>query len=308
MVAPMATAQLTPAAVGIRKVLIATDLSASSNVALDFGMELAHGYGAEVDVVLVVPADEFLLAGPEAYLAAKAAARRDLAELKDDLLKKRSYREGEDYRLFLLEGTVAPAILDFAQRENNDLIVLGTHGRSGLSKVLMGSVAERVFRQSPVPVMTIGPQIGRPGGRAPKNILVAVDFTPSSEAAAHYAAAIAQQRAARLTLVHVIERWPAEAQADRARILQALRQKLAGLIAGEVRGLSCSYRVEVGHVVDTILYTANGIEADLLVMGARPPGSFLGRVVWPHTYEIVRQASCPVLTVRATDSPHDVNG
>ncbi len=78
----MATAQLTPIGVGIHNVLIATDFSRYSEQALDFALNLAKAYQAKTYVVLVVPSDEFMMAGPEAYLAAKEAARRDLENLK----------------------------------------------------------------------------------------------------------------------------------------------------------------------------------------------------------------------------------
>jgi nucleotide-binding universal stress UspA family protein len=295
----MATAQLTPVRVGIHNVLIATDFSQYSNQALNFGLELGHAYKANAYVVFVVPGDEFMVAGPEAYAAAKDAARRDLLELKDELRKTHSYVEGEHYHLFLLEGEVAQAILDFAHQKEIDLIVVGTHGRGGLDRVLMGSVAEQVFRHSPVPVLTLGPhlhQIARAG--TPKNILVPVDFTPASERAARYAVAMAREHDAKLTMLHVIERWPAQAQGDRARVMQALREKGESLIGEEAKGLRCNFRIELGRVVETVLYTANGIEADLLVMGVRPHAGLLNRLMWPHAYEIVREAACPVLTVR----------
>ena len=154
----MVTAQLTPVGVGIHNVLIATDFSTYSNTALRYGLQLAKSYEATAHVVFVVPADEFLIAGPEAYVAAKEAAARDLEELKAELGRKHSYVEGRDYHLCLLEGDVAQTIIDFTRNQRIDLIVLGTHGRGGLGKALMGSVAEKVFRQSPVPVLTLGPQ------------------------------------------------------------------------------------------------------------------------------------------------------
>ena len=295
----MATAQLTPVGVGIRKVLIATDFSRCSNLALSFGLGLAHGYKANAFVVFVVPADQFMIAGPEAYAAAKDAAQRDLLELKQELRKKHSYVEGEDYHLFLLEGDVAESILDFVRQKEIDVVVVGTHGRGGLGRALMGSVAERVFRQSPAPVLTLGPhlqRIARAG--APANILVPVDFTPASRRAAHYAVAMAREHNAALTMLHVIERWPAHAQADRARVIQGLREKIQALASEQAAGLRCNFRIEVGRVVETILYTASGIEADLVVMGVRPHVGVLSRLMWPHAYEIVREATCPVLTVR----------
>ncbi len=294
----MATAQLTPVGVGIHNVLIATDFSRCSSLALSFGLELAHGYQADAYVAFVLPTDQFMVAGPDAYEAAKDVAHRDLLELKQELRRKHSYIEGADYHLFLLEGEVAQSILDFAGQKEIDVIVVGTHGRGGLGRALMGSVAESVFRQSPVPVLTLGPhlqRIARAG--APRNILVPVDFTPASERAAHHAVAMAREHNAALTMLHVIERLPTQA-ADRARVMQALREKVEDLVAEEVRGLRCNVRLEVGQVVETVLYTANGIEADLVVMGVRPRTGLLNRLMWPHAYEIVREAACPVLTVR----------
>jgi len=294
----MATARLTPVGVGIHNVLIATDFSSCSDLALSFGLELAHGYQANAYVVSVLESDQLMIAGPEAYVAAKDAAHRDLLELKQQLRKKHSYLEGEDYQLFLLEGDVAQAVLDFAQQKEIDVIVVGTHGRSGLGRALMGSVAERIFRHSPVPVLTLGPHLQRiTGAGTPKNILVPVDFTPASERAARYAAAIAREHNATLTLLHVVERWPAQ-EVDRARVMRELREKVQDIVREGAQGLRCNYRVEVGRVVETVLYTANGIEADLLVMGVRPRTGLLNRLMWPHAYEIVREAACPVLTVR----------
>jgi nucleotide-binding universal stress UspA family protein len=295
----MATAEITPATIGIHNVLIATDFSHYSSQALNFGLDLTHGYHAKAAIVFVVPGDEFMVAGPEAYAAAKDAAHRDLLELKHELRKKLSYIEGQDYQLFLLEGDVSQAILDFARQNKSDLIVLGTHGRSGLGKMLLGSVAERVFRHSPVPVLTLGPHLHRTAkAGAPTNILVPVDFTPTSERAAHYAVAMARQHDATLTMLHVIERWPAKGQANHEHVTRELRDKLESLISTEDKGLRCSYRIEVGQVVQRVLYTANGIEADLVVMGVRPRAGLLNPVMWPHAYQIVREAACPVLTVR----------
>jgi len=300
----MATAELTPAGVGIHNVLIATDFSHYSNQALNFGLDLTHGYHAKASIVFVVPGDEFMVAGPEAYAAAKDAAHRDLLELKHDLRKRFSYVEGQDYQLFLLEGDVAQAILDFARNNKSDLIVLGTHGRSGLGKMLLGSVAERVFRHSPVPVLTLGPHLHRRAkGGAPTSILVPVDFTPASERAAHYAVALARQHDATLTMLHVIERWPTKEEADYEHVTQSLRDKLESLISQEDKGLRCSFRIEVGRVVEKVLYTAGGIEADLVVMGVRPRTGLLNPVMWPHAYQIVREAGCPVLTVRGEVAP-----
>jgi nucleotide-binding universal stress UspA family protein len=301
----MVTAQLNPVGVGIHSVLIATDFSRCSSVAVNFGLELAHEYQANAYLVFVLPSDDFLLAGPDAYVAAKDAARRDLLQLKAELQHTHSYTEGEDYHLLLMEGDVAQSILDCARQNKSDVIVVGTHGRSGLGKMLMGSVAERIFRQSPVPVMTVGPHWHRPGrGFAPRNILLAADFTPASESAAQYAGTLAREHSAKLTVLHVLEDAQLKGIADRAVVMQGIEQKLAALMGRDADGVQLCCRVEVGKVVPTILRTEVEIDADLLVMGVRPWSGFRDRLMWPNAYEIVREAACPVLTVRGKVLQH----
>lgn len=295
----MVTAQLTPAGVGIHNVLIATDFSRYSNVALNFGLKLARDYQAIAYVVSVIPTDEILLAGPDAYLAAKDATRRDLLELKEDLARAHSCVEGKDYHLFMLEGAVAEALLDFARSKQIDLIVVATHGRSGLGKVLIGSVAEKVFRQSHVPVLTIGPHVRCTAySHAPQNILAPADFTLASERAVRYAAALARKHKATLTLLHVLSPAAVKDASDRAAFEQKIYTKLTELLRQEANGVQCSVLVEIGRVETTILETADKIKADLLVMGVRPWTGLLDRLMWPHAYEVVRESPCPVVTVR----------
>ncbi len=294
----MVTAQLTSIGVGIHNVLIATDFSHCSDVALNFGLQLAKSYKAKTYVVFVVPSDEFLLAGPEAYVAARDAGRRDLLELKNELQRNHSYVEGVDYHLYLLEGDVAQAILDFANQKQIDLIVVGTHGRGGLGKAFMGSVAERVFRRSSAPVLTLGPSLCRGAlDHVPQSILVAADFSPASERAVRYAAALAGEHKANLTVLHVLSD-KADDTVERARTMQVTKTRLAELLGREAAEVRCSLRIETGRVVPTILHTAANVRADLLVMGVRPSIGVLERLMWPCAYEIVRESPCPVLTVR----------
>jgi nucleotide-binding universal stress UspA family protein len=301
----MATAQLSSVGVGIHSVLIATDFSRCSTLAVNLGLELAHAYRANAHVLFVLPSDDFLIAGPDAYAAAKDVAQRDLEELKAKLWQNHAYTEGEDYCLVLMEGDVAQSVLDCARQKKVDMIVVGTHGRGGLGKLLMGSVAERVFRQSPIPVLTVGPHLDGPTrGFAPRNILLAADFTPSGERAAHYASALAREHSARLTMLHVLDPVDLSDIAGRAEIMQGIEKKLTALIGRDVEGLLLCCRIEVGKVVPTILQTQSEIDADLLVMGVRPWSGLLERLMWPHAYEIVREAACPVLTVRGKISQH----
>jgi len=295
----MATARLTSARVGIHNVLIATDFSRYSDVALNFGLELARDYKATAYVASVIPTDEILLAGPDAYVAAKDATRRDLLELKASLARTNSYVEGRDYHLYMLEGAVAEALLDFAGSRQIDLMVVATHGRSGLGKVLMSSVAEKVFRQSPVPVLTIGPHVRQATHRkAPRNILVPADFNPASERAVRFAVTLAREHKATLTLLHVLSSAAVNGVSDRAAMEQGIKAKLVELMGRTAAGVQYSMRVEAGRVETTILEMADKLRADLLVMGVRPWTGILDRLMWPHAYEVVRESPCPVVTVR----------
>ena len=296
----MTTAQLTPSKVGIHNVLIATDFSRYSNTALLFGLGLARDYKADAYVTAVVPATEFMLAGAETYVAAKEATRRDLLELRDELSRSHSYVEGKDYHLSLLEGDVARALLDFAREHEVDLIVVSTHGRSGVGKLLMGSVAENIFRHSPVPVLTIGPHVQRSGHPpAIKNILLPVDFSRGSERAVHYACALARERSATITALHVLEPGVLKSTTpDRAHVTDEIKTWLTKLVDCESSGTHYSLRVESGRVQTAILHAARETAADLVIMGVRPWNGILDRLMWPHAYEVVRESSCPVITVR----------
>ena len=224
---------------------------------------------------------------------------RDLEQLQDELHRTHSHVEGEDYHLYLLEGDVAQSILDFAQQKRIDLIVVGTHGRSGLGKAFIGSVAERVFRQSPVPVLTLGPHLRRQTRNdGPKNILVAADFTPASARAARYAAMLARENKAKLTLLHVVDHKKLDHAPDPAAVKRGIEQRLADLLGPEGGAVDYSVQTEVGPVVPAILHTLNQVGADLMVIGVHRSSSVLDRLMFPHAYELVCESSCPVLTLR----------
>jgi len=293
----MATAQLTPVGVGIRNVLIATDFSRCSTAAFHIGLQLLKRYGATAHIVFVVPDEPYRLAGPEAYVAAKDAALRDLEELKAELKRTHGDLAEDRYRLYLLDGDVAEAILDFARSKAVDLIVMGTHGRGGLRKALLGSVAEQVFRHAKVPVLTLGPGAGRQDwSHEPRTIVVAADFTAASHRAVQYAAHLARQHHAKLTLVHVIDPAQLRRVPDRAAVERGVERRLREL--AEAAGGDCSIRVATGRVTQSIVEAASNEAADLVVLGVRPSSGVLDRLVIPHAYEIVCEAPCPVLTLR----------
>jgi nucleotide-binding universal stress UspA family protein len=132
----------------VERILVATDLSLCSLTALEYAEELARRFDAEL---LLLHADEVPLTGSEMAGVTHAVAERELArtiqQLRDDDLKARS---------LLRPGAPAEEILRAAETRAASLIVMGIHGRKGVAHMPMGSVAERVVRSAPCPVLTVG--------------------------------------------------------------------------------------------------------------------------------------------------------
>ncbi|MCU1384681.1 MAG: putative universal stress protein [Acidobacteria bacterium] len=143
----------------LTRILVATDFSEPSQAALSYGRELARAFGAHLQVVNVVDHLATTIVGPEGYVAnlmdmqhqMEGAARQEL----DALISDEDRRELAAKPILLMSGAPALAIVRYAKEAAIDLIVMGTHGRGALGHFLMGSVAEKVVRSAPCPVLTV---------------------------------------------------------------------------------------------------------------------------------------------------------
>lgn len=294
----MATAQLHATGVAVRNVLIATDLSRQSEDVLRAGMDLRYAYGAHATLLYVLPRDEYVIAGFEAYAAAREAARRDLTELETKLSTQYACARGQDYEVLMAEGDVAECVFECASARHIDLIVLGTHGRKGFSKAIVGSVAERIFRHSEVPVLTIGPYAHNLALAHPKRLLVPIDFTAATQHAAKYACALAREHQSELVLLHVIDQLPKGAMAGSECLQHRVEQRLTELMSCEEKPQHLRVMTKVGKIVPSVLDAASELDADMLVLGVHTYPRLLDHLRLQNAYELVRQAPCPVLTVR----------
>jgi nucleotide-binding universal stress UspA family protein len=212
--------------------------------------------------------------------------------------------------------TIAGEILGQAARLRADLIVMGTHGRGGFQRLVFGSVAERVLRLAPQPVMTVG--LGgtgsAPAAGAFGRIVCGVDFSDCSLAALHYALALAEGAMAHITVVNVLEWAPSgydplagftDIAGVRAAVERSAHERLHALVAGlPPSGIQITTSLRSGKPHREILSVAAEQDADLIVLGihGRNP---LDRLFFGSTAEpVVRRASCPVLTVRAAATAH----
>jgi len=280
--------------VSLKNVLFATDYSPAANAALPYVLGIAQLYGSKIFAVHVRTPEVYGAALPESWPilaeAAEKIGQEEAAALKKQL-------GPIPHEVVIGEGNVWGVISRMIKEKDIDLLVLGTRGRTGIGKVLLGSVAEAIFRQAPCPVLTVGPRATAEADRAleMKHILFATDFSNSCAAAAPYAISLAQEHEANLTLLHVIEK-PAEGGVD------STLRRLRGLVPPEAE-LWCEPHVQVeqGAPGDKILETAVRCHADLIVLGMRrtegPVGvaTHLGRAT---AHKVVSQAACPVLTVR----------
>ena len=213
-------------------------------------------------------------------------------------------------RLLERRGDPATEILDAAATVGSDVIVMGTHGRTGLQRLLLGSVTERVVRHSAVPVLAV-PQSGSTDRKRAIGfsiVLCAVDFSKSSGRAVEYAAAIAAAAGARLVLAHALE-WSEETDSLPTASTPPLPSSEDDAIAGMNRLLTDELRercapefvVGYGPPADELLRVGHERQADLVVLGIRRRNPIDLAVFGSTAQRLIRDGACAVLTVRALE-------
>jgi nucleotide-binding universal stress UspA family protein len=206
------------------------------------------------------------------------------------------------------EGHPATETVRVAQEVGADLIVMGTHGRTGFQRFVLGSVTETVLRRAPCPVLTVPPRASdHPRSMFFKRILCASDFSPASEAAVRYAASLAAEADGSLFLVHVLDRPGIKARSQAARPGNAgppdyecaARAQLQRAVPPAAREF-CRVEeiVAQGRAAPAIVRLAAEREVGLVVMGVHGRSMLDLMAFGSVTHEVVRQAVCPVLTVR----------
>jgi nucleotide-binding universal stress UspA family protein len=282
--------------VSLGNILFATDFSKYSNVALPFVISIARKYGSTVFAAHVHAFAP--LGGLPPTIELQAIAAQAMREARASMEALESTLHGIPHEFIVRRGDIWDELSSIVETKGIDLIVVGTHGRAGASKLLMGSVAERILRQASCPVLTVGPNIsGEPGSIADiHTILYPTDFSPESMAALPYAVSLAQENQARLYLLHVLPNHvPNSVEAS-------LRARVRALVPPEAK-MWCEPKafIESGDPAQVILQLAEELAVDLIVLGTKHVSRFAGtktHLGMATAYKIVRQAICPVLSVR----------
>ena len=297
-------------------ILCPVDLSESSLRPLAHAAALTRWYKSQLTVLHVVPTFDPMEVPPSSlggavHLVYPVPREEVLAELRRVV---DAAGAGPIDAVFAAEaGDPARTIVDQAVTIPADLVVLGTHGRGGFERFIVGSVAEKVLRRAPCPVLTVPPHATAklPAEVRFKNILCPMDFSPSALQALGFALDLARQAEGSVTVVQVIE-WLAEEEPRttvhfnvpeyRQYLIDDARARVQALVAEEPRTWATIQDVVVlGRAHREILRIAADSRTDLIVMGAQGRGGLGLTLFGSTTQQVVRAAQCPVLTVRAPD-------
>ncbi len=285
-----------PAKVSIEKVLFATDFSPLSANAFQYAVAIADRYKAKLVVAHVVNIESFELLqddSPRQVEQARAEAVRKINQLLEPL-----HLPQDRYEIAVSDGNIAEALIAIVEQGHIDVAVVGTHGRRAFKKLMMGSVAEEVFRMSPCPVLTVGTK-ARPASGELRHILYPVHFAPDLSKAAAYAVLLAERYGARLTVMNVREDMP-ESASVQADVTQPVERWMNDhILQGSDLRQRLRFEAGSGPAANAILNFVEEQGVDLIVMAARR----LDPVIAAHlpkadtAYDLVSRASCPVLTV-----------
>src|SRR6202521_4173946 len=282
----------------VKNILFATDFSPAANAAAPIAIEIAQRYGAKVYGVHVNRFDDYTAAAPNAWAAMAEAAEK---ENKEDAGRLNKQLQDIEHEVVVGEGKIWEVMSDLIEQKEIDLVVVGTRGRTGLGKAILGSVAEQILRQSPCPVLTVGPHVNLWSDEYAKmrEILYSTDLATDTPIAAPYAISLAQENQAHLVLLHVIEGPKAGDLVDSPEVTNLKERKLQQLLT-EQAGLWCepTYIVEQGPAAEKILDVAKRRPTNLIVLGARPAKGLATHMNIGTVHKVVSQATCPVLTVR----------
>jgi nucleotide-binding universal stress UspA family protein len=282
----------------LKNILFATDFSQAAGAAAPIAIQIARRYGAKVYGVHVNRFDDYTVAAPSAWAAMAEAAEK---ETKEDAGRLNEQLQSIEHEVVIGEGNLWEVLSNMIQQKEIDLVVVGTRGRTGFGKTLLGSVAEQILRQSPCPVLTVGPHVNPWSDEYVKmrEILYATNLATDTPVAAPYAISLAQENQAHLVLLHVIEDPKAGDLVDSPEVTDLKERKLQQLVT-EQAGLWCepTYIVEQGPAAEKILDVAKRRPTDLIVLGARPAKGLATHMNIGTVHKVVSQAKCPVLTVR----------
>jgi len=291
----------------IKFILCPIDFSEFSVTAYHHALSLADHYQAQLVAQHIVelwrhPSASFAASGG-LYAEFRQALQESGMKQLQEFVKNHTHNEIQP-ELIVHEGIAPDSILSFAQAHKTDVIVMGTHGRRGYDRLMLGSVTDRVMRTAPCPVLAVSKPphdsvaAGKERGHVHhlSRILFCADFSENSERALNYAISATAEYDAELTLLHVLEGVPSPAKTEEA--IAAVTERLDKLIPPEGRkNVKIKTAVRIGKPYWQIIQLALEAQIDLVTMGVRGRGALDLAVFGSTTYRVIQLGSCPVLAV-----------
>jgi nucleotide-binding universal stress UspA family protein len=296
----------------IKSILCPVDRSLDSLQAFAYAIALARWQGARLSLLEVIE----VAPPPGANRASEDdnVPREARTALERDLRRMLVARHASDLRvkIFMRKGNVVQEILAQARASRCDLVVIGSHGRSGAQRLVLGSVAERVLRLATCPVLTVrrGVNLARRRGSPFRKILCPTDFSSTANKAVSYAKRLAKEADAKLIVTNAVA-WPSSdavpsgAAAELRKSAESeAREGLARLLPRSSSDQSQTEAVvAIGRASAAIIEVARARSVDLVVMGVSGRDAADPALLGSTTHQVIREGTWPVLTVRAVRTP-----
>lgn len=301
----------------ISKILFPTDFSTYSNTAMEHAMAWANRFGATVHMLHVVTVHSYDPFNPDLgfpEVALDETLRDTAEEHLDELAEKAGRGPGPTITREIRTGFSSwHEIMDVAEEQSADLIVMATRGRKGLEKIFLGSTAEKVIEHADCPVLLLRPreEEGLPPAEEIQSIMLPSDFSTAASQAAPLAVELARKTGGRLTLFHCVEQdvpppyYAAgvtsifELNED---ILAMARDRLAELIPEEYEeAVEHEFVVREGRSAQEIVDYAREAAIDLIVMATHGYSGLQQALLGSTTDRVIRNTPCPVLVIRSAD-------
>jgi nucleotide-binding universal stress UspA family protein len=287
---------------GFKNILFATDFSSAAANAIPFVKAIAGHYDAHIYAFHVRPPVVNPMTSPSTW-----AVDLEIAKTEDEQQRREMLDTfpGSRTTALIAEGSIQSCLQKAIKDNNIDLVVLGTHGRTGAAKLLLGSIAEEISRNVECPVLTVGPLANYCQDRAGKfhQVLFATGFSSDACYAAAFAVSLALESQAHLVMMHVIPNQEAGDLVSPTDVSRSVQELLRDAVPAEARGwCKVEYLVQRGNAAEKILETAQHKHSDLIVIGVKKetgvPGASTHLPI-ATAHKVVSRATCPVLTVRS---------
>jgi nucleotide-binding universal stress UspA family protein len=286
------------ARLSLKNILFPTDFSTASTAALPFALALARIYGSTLLIAHAIPLAPHRQVVVDPLPAQDDRVWQDARHQLDEFIYGGSLGD-TSFKVLLDQGDLGDVIPAFIREHEADLVVLGTHGRRGISKLVLGSDAEKIYCSASCPVLTIGPHVYQTEDGKLRSILCPVDVAEDSGPVLRYALSLAEENQAEIIVLQAIPLVPWQ---HRESVEQSSsRRTLESLMPAQAQDwCTPQYMIRWEYPVEAILLTSQERDTDLIVMSVHKARVFglAAHLPWPVASEVVSRALCPVLTIR----------